>query len=155
MEHTKKTTYHGLKSIQKYGIFLVCSLAILHSLAFFSMRWIEMNELRNELAEWSQTIPAFDPAVPRKALRLPEDIIALHVDKLERTGFYTTRTQKGYLSYANPNNNYILAKSEDAIERELMNLGVMLGVLFAGELILLLGWWAFIKTTVRELFEIE
>jgi hypothetical protein len=154
MEHTKKTTYHGLKSIQKYGIFLVCSLAILHSLAFFAMRWIETNELRSELAGWSRTIPPRDQVQPGKALQLPDDIIALHVDKLERVGFYTTRTQRGYLFYANPNNNYILAKSEDVIEQEMVHIGTMLGVLFAGELILLLGWWAFIKRTVRELFEI-
>lgn len=155
MNHSKQTTYHGLKHIRRYGIILIVALAALHSVAFLAVQWIERNEIRQELAQWSQTLPKPDATKPEKELHLPEDILALHVDKLERTGFYETRTDKRYLAYANPENDYILAKSEESIEHEVTNFAIMLGVLFAGEIVLLLGWWMFVRSKVRELFEIE
>lgn len=155
MNHAQKTTYQGLATIQRYGTILVVALAVLHGLAFLAVQWIERNEIRNELAQWSQTLPKPDPTQPEKELHLPEDILALHADKLERTGFYETHTDKVYLVYANPENDYILAKSEESIEHEMTNFAIMLSVLFLGELVLLLGWWRFAQSKVRELFEIE
>ena len=154
MNHQKQTTYRGLETVQKYGTILVVALAVLHVFAFLAVEWIERNEIRQELARWSQTLPQPDGAQPEKELHLPEDILALHVDKLERTGFYETHTDKRYLAYANPNNDYILAKSEESIEHEVNSFAIMLGALFLGELVLLLGWWRFTQSKVRELFEV-
>lgn len=155
MNHAKQTTYPGIKNVQRYGIMLVVALAVLHGIAFLAVQWIEQNEIRQELVQWSQTLPKPDTTQPGKELHLPEDILALHVDKLEQTGFYEKRTDKQFLFYANPDNNYILAKSEESIEHEVANFAIMLGVLFTGELVLLLGWWMFVRSKVRELFEIE
>jgi cytochrome bd-type quinol oxidase subunit 2 len=156
MEKNYKSTYHGFKSVQRYGIVLVCILAVIHGIAFLTVRALETNELRHELAKWSQTLPALAPSQVSAPLSLPEDILALHVQKLERVGFYETHSgENEYLAFANPVNNYILAKSERAIDREVMNFGIMLLVLFVGEIVLLLGWWAFAKSKVHELFEVE
>lgn len=154
MNHVQKTTYSGLASVQKYGTMLIVALAALHGAAFLAVRWIEKNEIRHDLAQWSQTLKKTDSTGPSKELHLPEDIIALHVTNLDQTGFYETYTNKGYLFYANPENNYILAKSEESIEREINNFAIMLGGLFLGELVLLLGWWRFVQSRVRELFEV-
>jgi len=154
MDHTKETTDESLVSVQKYGIMLIVALVVLYGFALFAVQWIEQNEIRNELARWSQTLPKQDQTQPEKALHLPEDIIALHVGKLERTGFYQTRTDKNYLSYANPDNDYILQKSEESIEHEVANFAIMLSILFVGNIILLFGWWRFTQSKVRELFEV-
>lgn len=155
MNHQKQTTYRGLEAVQKYGTILIVTIALLHVVAFFAIQWIERNEVRQELAQWSQTLPKPDATQPEKELHLPEDIIALHVDKLERTGFYEKRTDKQFLFYANPDNDYILAKSMESIEHEINSFIIVLGGLFLGELVLLLGWWRFVRSKVRELFEIE
>lgn len=154
MEHKKKKTNLGFDSVREYGLILIGALAILHIIAFFSTQWIEKNEIRHELTQWSQTISKPTPQEPSKELFLPQDIVALHVTQLEKTGFYEIRTDKGYLVYANPNNNYILAKSEEPMNREMSNFAVMLAALFIGELILFLGWWRFAQSSVRELFEV-
>ena len=154
MPKLKETTYPGLKGIRKYGLILICALGVLHLVAFYSIRWVEMNEIRNELVQWSQTLSPTTATQPVADVHLPQDIFALHVKTLDRTGFYETRTDEGYLVYANPVNNYILAKSKESMNRELTNFAVTLGVLFAGELVLLFGWWMFAKAKVRELFEV-
>lgn len=154
MQKIKETTYPGLKSIRVYGMILVLLLGVLHLSAYFSIRWVETNEIRNELVQWSQTLPTTNAAQPTADVHLPQDIFALHVKTLDRTGFYETRTDEGYLVYANPENNYILAKSKESINRELTNFAITLGSLFAGELVLLFGWWMFAKAKVRELFEV-
>lgn len=155
MEQLRQTTYRGFERVRQYGIVLVCALAVLYGVAFLAVQWIERNEIRHELAQWSQTLPKPDLTQPERELHLPEDILALHTDKLERTGFYETRTDKKYLVYANPENDYILAKSEEGIDHEIVNFAIMLGVLFAGNIVLLLGWWRFAQSKVRELFEVE
>lgn len=154
MEQLKQTTYRGLEAVQRYGTVLIVAIAMLHVVAFFAIQWIERNEIRQELAQWSQTLPQPDATQPEKELHLPEDILALHVDRLERTGFYETHTDKRYLAYANPGNDYILAKSLESIDHEINSFIIMLGVLFLGELVLLLGWWRFTQSKVRELFEV-
>ena len=154
MEHSKETIYEGILRVRQYGVFLALAFAVLHILAFLSIQWIERNEIRQELVQWSQTLPKVDPAEPAKELHLPEDILALHVDKLERTGFYEMKTDKEYLAYANPNNNYILAKSEESAKHEGLHFATILGMLFVGDLLLLLGWWRFTRSKVQELFEV-
>lgn len=155
MEHKKETTYHGLKSVRLYGMMLVGTLIALHVIAFFVVSLIEKNEIHRELVQWSQTISKANPAQPISEFHLPEEIIALRVNKLERAGFYETHTDRGYLAYANPENNYILAKSEETVDREIANIAAVLVVLLVGEIVLIVGWWMFAKAKVRELFEVE
>jgi predicted outer membrane lipoprotein len=154
MARSKETIYEGILRVRQYGIFLAVAFAVLHGLAFFSIQWVERNEIRQELIQWSQTLPKPDPTQQEKELHLPEDILALHVDKLERTGFYEMKTDKSYLAYANPENDYILAKSEESALHEVWHFATILGMLFVGDMILLLGWWRFTRSKVRELFEV-
>lgn len=156
MTHSKETIYEGILRVRQYGVFLAAAFVTLHVLALFSVQWVEKNEIRQELVRWSQTLPkpVTDPTQKEASLHLPEDILAFHVDKLERTGFYETYTDKKYLVYANPTNDYILAKSAESINHEVTHFAIMLGMLLVGDLILLLGWWRFTRSKVRELFEV-
>ena len=97
MQKIKETTYPGLKSVRVYGIILVLILGVLHLSAYFSIRWVETNEIRNELVQWSQTLPATNAAQPTADVHLPQDIFALHVKTLDRTGFYETKTDEDIL----------------------------------------------------------
>jgi len=156
MTRSKETIYEGIQRVRQYGVFLALAFVVLHVLALFSVQWVERNEIRQELVQWSQTLPkqVVDPTQTEAPLHLPEDILALHVDKLERTGFYETHTYKKYLVYANPANDYVLAKSAESINHEVTHFATILGMLLVGDLILLLGWWRFTRSKVRELFEV-
>lgn len=154
MEAQKQTTFHGLKSVRCYGFILILALVALHVAAYVAVIIIEKNEIRHELAAWSQTLPRPDTTQPTIDLHLPQDILALHISRPERTGFYEIYTDKKYLVYANPENNYILAKSEEAAEHEITNIAIILGMLLAGEIVFILGWWMFAKSKIQELFEV-
>lgn len=143
-----------MKGIRNYGIAILIVLFALHILVLGALRYIEMDELRNELSTASESLPAKSPDV-KQVINLPEDIIALHTDTLPRTGFYEITTDKDYIAYANPKNNYILTKAENSIQRETRNITISLIALYFGEFIILTGWWFFVKAKVRELFEVK
>lgn len=143
-----------MQSVRNYGIAALITLLALHILILGSLRHIEMKELRNELSVASESLSTATSSAKR-VIRLPEDIIAIHTKTLERTGFYEIKTDKDYLAYANPKNNYILTKAENSVQHEMINVAIALTALYLGEVIILVGWWFFIKEKVRALFEIK
>lgn len=153
MNHTELTLDEELRGVRRYGFVLIGTLLVLHIVVWGALSFLEVNDLRSELTKWSLTLHKPNSSGQEEKLYLPEGIIAFHVNSLDRTGFYTTKTDRNYLAFANPENNYILIKSKQEVERETQNFAITLGALFAGEMILLLGWWRFVRMRVRELFE--
>lgn len=155
MESSELALYGGLGEVRNYGILILVALFVLSGVALGGINWIETNELQNELATLSQNLPAPEVAAGEQTIHLPDDVIALHVTTAERTGFYeTTILDKDFLAYASPDKNYVLMKSEASIEHEVRNFALALLALYVGQVILLLGWWFFIRSKVRQLFEV-
>lgn len=155
MESSELALYRGLGAVRNYGIVVLVALLALNGITLGALNWLETNDLRSELATLSAKLPTPSAQKMEQTVNLPEDILSFHVTNMERTGFYETRIiDKEYLAYANPSNNYILMKSEDAIRHEVLNFAVALLALYTGEVVLLLGWWLFVRTKVRELFEV-
>lgn len=155
MESSELALYRGLGAVRNYGILVLVGLFVLSGIALATLNWIETNELQSELIMLSQNLPAPDSTKVEQTINLPDDVIALHVTTAERTGFYeTTIVNKDFLAYAAPDKHYVLMKSEATIEREIKNFALALLALYIGNVVLLLGWWFFIRTKVRELFEV-
>lgn len=155
MESSELALYRGLGAVRNYGILVLVALFALNGITLAALNWFETNDLRSELVTLSDTLPA--PGAPKteQTISLPEDILSFHSTTMEKTGFYETSINKEeYLAYANPNNNYILMKSEESIKHEVQNFALALLALYLGEVVILLGWWLFVRTKVRELFEI-
>ncbi len=144
-----------MKNVQHYGIAVLVAIFALHILVLGAFRYFEMNELKNELFAASKSLPAKTSLGTKQVINLPDDIIALHTDTLERTGFYEIKTDKDYIAYANPENNYILTKSEDSMHHEVRDVAITLIALYFGEVVILVGWWFSVKSKVRELFEVK
>ncbi|MBI5798575.1 MAG: hypothetical protein HZB10_01420 [Candidatus Yonathbacteria bacterium] len=157
MESSELALYRGLGAVRNYGILVLLVLLVLNGVTLGALNWFETSDLRSELSALSEKIPAQTAGATRteQTLNLPEDILSFHVANMERTGFYETRiNEEEYLAYANPENNYILMKSEASIQHEVQNFALTLIALYAGEVVILLGWWLFVRAKVRELFEI-
>ncbi|MFA5997688.1 MAG: hypothetical protein WC791_04375 [Candidatus Paceibacterota bacterium] len=156
METKEFEVNRELKVIRNYGFFVLAAFLILNTTTLATLTWFETNDLRHELASLSEKLPSRSATTTEQAFALPEDIISLHATNREHEGFYKTRIiDREYLAYANPDKNYILLKSEDAIRSEGKNFALALFALFAGEIIIILGWWFFIRARVRQLFEIK
>lgn len=155
MESSELALYRGLGAVRNYGILVLLALLALNGVALGALNWFETNDLRSELSTLSEKMPASGSTKAEQTITLPEDILSFHVANMERTGFYeTTINEKEYLAYANPDNNYILVKSEESIKHEVQNFALALLALYVGEVVILLGWWLFVRTKVRELFEV-
>lgn len=157
MESSELALYRGLGAVRNYGILVLIALFVLNGVTLGALNWFETNDLRSELATLSEKLPVPTPGVAKQeqTITLPADILSFHVTNMERTGFYETSiSEEEYLAYANPANNYILMKSEESIKHEVQNFALALLALYAGEVVILLGWWLFMRSKVRELFEI-
>lgn len=157
MESNKLALYRGLGTVKKYGIFVLVALFFLNAAALGALKWFETNDLHNELALLSERLPNPADIKTEHTFSLPDDVLSFKPSKRERrTGFYETRIlNKEFLVYANPNKDYILAKSNDSIRHEVQNFAFALLILYVGEVVLLFGWWYFVRAKVRELFEVE
>lgn len=155
MESSKITSYRGFGAVQNYGILVLVALFALNAAALGAINWFEINNIRHELATLSEKLPDPNTSKSEQIVVLPEDIFSFYTATIDRTGFYETRVSgKDFLAYTNPSKNYILMKSEESIRHEVSNFALTLGALYVAEVVLLLGWWYFLRTKVRELFEI-
>ena len=155
MESTHLALYRGLGEVRNYGILILVALFALGSATLGGLNWIETNELQNELATLAKALPDPVAAKAEQTIHLPDDVIAFHVTNFDRTGFYETKMgNKEFLAYAAPDKKYVLMKSEESIKHEIYNFALALLALYVGQVVLLLGWWFFIRAKVRQLFEI-
>lgn len=140
--------------VRNYGIVVLVALFILNGIVLGALHLVESNDLRIELSGYAETLPSPDINTPEQTINLPEEIIALRVNTETRVGFYETSIGgQDYLAYSDQNKHYILMKSEAGLQKETKSFAIALGSLYLGELVLLLGWWFFIRTKVREVFE--
>ena len=154
MESSEIAIYRGLGEVRNYGIAVLLGLFVLNGATLGALNWIEISELRNELVKYAETIPAPDVNNPEQTINLPEEIIALRVQTNDRVGFYETSIGgQDYLAYADANKHYVLMKSEGNIKEETLSFAIALGALYFGEVILLLGWWFFVRAKIREIYE--
>lgn len=144
----------GWIDIQRYGIVMLISLFFLNIVTLGALHWVESSDLRDELSSYAQSLPIPDLNNPKQTVSLPEDIIALRTTNETRVGFYETSIgDQDFLAYSDPNKHYILMKSEAGIQRETRSFAIALFALYLGELVLICGWWFFIRAKVREIFE--
>lgn len=156
MESSELALYRGLGEVRNYGIMVLVALFVLSAVALAGLKWIETNDLRSELSALSQNLPDPDLANTEQVLNLPDDVIALHTNTAERNGFYETKIlNKDFLAYAAPDKHYILMKAESTIQREINNFAIALFTLYLGQVIILLGWWFFMRSKIKGLFEIQ
>lgn len=154
MESSELALYRGLGAVRNYGILVLIALFALNAVTLGVLNWFETNDLRNELFGYSEKLPDPSTVIKGQTINLPEDILSFPASQMERTGFYETHiVDKEYLVYANPDKKYVLMKSEESIKHEVQNFALALFALYLGELVILLGWWFFIRTKVREMFE--
>jgi len=155
MESSELALYRGLGAVRNYGIMVLVALLILNGVALGTLNWLETNDIRSELASLAEKLPSPSAAKTEQVIVLPADIISFRVSKVERVGFYETKIEDmEYLAYGSADKNYVLMKSEDSIKHEVLNFAFALFALYLGEVVILLGWWLFVRTKVRELFEI-
>lgn len=146
--------YRGLGAVRNYGIVMLFALLILNGATLWALHFVEESDLRNELIGYMETVPIPDVNRTEQTIDLPENIIALRTKASERVGFYETSiVGKDFLVYADPNKHYTLMKSEEEIQKETLNFAIAIGVLYLGEVVLLLGWWFFLRAKVRNIFE--
>lgn len=154
-ESKEVAMYREVGEVRKYGVAVLFALLALNAVTVWALHWVESNDARNELIKYSETLPTPDVNQSKQTISLPEDIIALRTKTIDRIGFYETSIGgQDYLAYADTNKQYILMKSESGIQKETRSFAVALGALYLGELIILLGWWFFVRTKIREIFEI-
>jgi hypothetical protein len=145
-----------MRYIRNYGILVLAAFFVLNISALFTLNWFEVNDLQHELVTLSEKLPEQGSIQTDESILLPEDIFSFRSLSKEHTGFYKTNIiDKEYLAYANPEKDYILMKSEESINTERQNFAIALSALFGGEVLLILGWWFFIRTRVRQLFDIQ
>lgn len=155
MESSEVTMYRGLRDVRNYGVAVLFALLVLNGVTLWALHWVETNDIRNELIGFAETLPVPDPTKPEQTFSLPEDILTFRTTATDRVGFYETKIGgQDYLAYADTNKHYVLMKSEMPIQAETRSFAIALIALYFGELVLLLGWWFFIRTKVREIFEI-
>lgn len=156
MEPNNIINNRGLESIRMYGFFILIALLVINVLALGAMSIIENNELRQELSNLSESLPTSDKSTDSQVIDLPEGIIALRTSSMTEVGFHNKNLKDTeYLTYANPKNGYILMKTTESSRHEIRNFGIILGFLYFGEVILLLGWWSFIRSKVQQIFEVN
>lgn len=154
MESNELALYRGLGAVRNYGIVVLIALFALNAGVLGVLNWIETNDIQSELAVLSESLPNPTLEKGEQELNLPGGVIALRATTKEHIGFYETSILgKDYLAYANPAKEYILMKSEQESEREVRKFALALIALYIGEVFILLGWWFFLRSKVRELFE--
>lgn len=156
MESIELELNRDMRMVRNYGLFVFVSLFILSAAAVGVVDVLEKNDIRNELAVLSEKLPPAGSQQVEQNINLPEDILSLHANSIERRGFYETRiVDRDYLAYANPAKNYILMKSEEEVQHETLNFALALLALYVGNIVILLGWWFFVRAKVREIFEVR
>ena len=151
---------HGIKEVRRYGIIVLGALFLLNVVTLGALHWIESDQLHRELVKYMETIPAPDSAITEQTILLPEDVLSFQLKSSDRTGFYETslgigKDKQDYLAYADPEKKYVLMKSEAHIQEETRGFAITLLALYIGEIILLLGWWIFIRSKIHEIFDID
>lgn len=154
MESSEIAVYRGLGEVRNYGIAVLFALLALNGVTLWTLRWVEINDLHNELLKYSESLPVSDVNSPAQTVTLPEDILLFRTKTNAHVGFYETSIgNQEYLAYADKEKQSVLMKSEENIQKETISFALALSALYLGELVLLLGWWFFIRSKVREMFE--
>lgn len=154
MESSELELYRGLGAVRNYGIFVLVALFGLNGSALMAINWYETNDIQNELMSYSQTLPEHSTIKKEQTINLPDEILSFP-GKTGEIGFYEKKlADHEYLAYANKDKDFVLMKSEESIKHELRIVAMVLSAVYLGEVAVLFGWWLFVRSKVRELFEV-
>ncbi len=157
-----------LKTLRGLGLLVLLSLFIVDSVVWVSFRWVEENEIHQQLITTAQHIEQGDihlraatsvEDVTRSAVvDLPNGVVAIqrtpsqvHDDQ----GDFRESDLLGqrYVVYSG-SSNYLIAKSDESVDEELTKLAVVLAVVFFAQCLMLGSWWAYLRSRVRALFDV-
>lgn len=152
---------NGFKRIRTYGEMLFLVLFMMHAIAFFAFRWFETRESRLELSDIarsvSQSPDRFAAQHDGVVLRYPNGVIILQKNSRDtQNGFHEMKISgREYLVYTDNDSNILVAKPESDTHEELLKVLLVLAVLYFGEIVVLLGWWFYLKDQIKELFNVH
>lgn len=142
------------RSIRTYGEILLVSLLLVHGAVFLAYRWLERNDVRAELVSVAEALPSSGFNRHSDIVQYPDGIIvARRSDAQTEPGFseeYIAGSE--HIVYTVPGTDVIVAKSEDGLSAETTRFGALLAILFVAEVLILFGWWSFLKEKLSELF---
>lgn len=153
MAHTEETGQFRI--VRTYGEILLVSLLLLHVAAFVTYHWLERNDIKAELVAVARALPESGFGQHSgEIVQYPDGIvIARRVGTESRQGFSEEIIAgTDHLVYTVPGTDLIVAKSEHELTAETMRFGALLAVLFVSEVLILIGWWSFMKEKINELF---
>ncbi len=161
MKHPKqheqhKVLHHQHKHVLRHGLWLIALLFVFHVIAFGVFYFLEVREIRADLVALSQNTNS-DSFESRYLQETPSDSsIILRKDEDEDGEGFSERKIGGhdFYVYQNPDSDYIVAKSEEALQSELLKVGSILGVLFLVECLTFFFWYTNIKELLKEIFSI-
>lgn len=136
-------------------------LLVMHAIAFFAFRWFETRELHSELSDIARSVSQSpDRFVAQQngvISRYPNGVIILQKNSRDaQNGFHEMNISgRDYLVYTDNDSNILVAKPESDIHEELLKVLSVLIVLYFGEVVVLLGWWFYLKDQIKELFNVH
>ena len=155
----KEIEIAGIKRIQTYGVWILLVMLITYGSVFFGFKWLELNELQQDLTNLSRSILEEKNIKPfeETILPYPDDVIVIKKQTSDtKNGFYEINiSNKDYLVYTESESDVIVAKPEQSINDELNKFLVLLMFLYFGQIVILLGWWFYFKGEIQKLFKVQ
>lgn len=151
-----KVLHHHHKHVLKHGLWLIALLLVFHVIAFGVFYFLEVREIRADLVRLSETTNT-DLFNSRYLQETPsESSVVLRRDEDEGEEGFSERRIGGhdFYVYQNPDSKYIVAKSEEGLQSELVKVGAILAVLFFVECLTFFFWYSNIKELLKEIFSI-
>lgn len=152
-----KVLHHHHKHVLNHGLWLMGLLFVFHVLAFGVFYFLEVSELRSNLIDLSQTTntESFGSRYLQESPSESSIILKRDDDEGEKDGFSERKIGgHDFYVYQDPDSKYIVAKSEEDLQDELVKVGAILGVLFLVECLTFFFWYNNIKELIKEIFSI-
>ena len=158
-QNTSPQRSAAFANIRTYGEILLGVLLVMYMIAFAAFYWYETNDLRQELRSLAHSIAqeGYREAPSEQGTSpYPEGFIVLgHEDGHGRTGYYEQQNAgQEYLVYADPGSSIVVAAPERLVNEELLKLLILLIILYSGQVLILWGWWSYLKNQIQELFHV-
>lgn len=151
-----KVLHHHHKHVLRHGLWLIALLFVFHVIAFGVFYFLEVREIRADLVALSQNTNT-ESFGSRYLQETPSDSsVILRKDEDEGEEGFSERKIGGhdFYVYQDPESDYIVAKSEEGLQSELIKVGAILAVLFLVECLTFFFWYTNIKELLKEIFSI-
>lgn len=166
LDTLKKPATADLKPLRKYFALILLTLFLVDASIWFAFRVTAENAFRHDLQSVSDEIEqgsllpfAGDEngTEPQESsFDLPDGFVAVRGDSAsEETGEFqeTQLFGKTYVTYASPA-HLLVAKSDEDVDREWADLGLVLLVVFLAQVIVVYGWWRYLRSRIELIFTV-